>query len=246
MVNNKLVINSTQIPNYILDEMMPLLTDTEFKVLMIVCRQTYGWHKEADRISYSQLKEKTGASNGSIANALRSLREQGLIIVLDEKGHQLFTKEECRGKELFYKIGVTSPKIGDHLSKNRTSKIGDTKETYTKDVFNKLNTSGDKSPKGHGNNFVNLILKDFSEVTGLQQPADKDPRRAGWNFHQKYGASNFRPALEYLQGLWKKDITKIETVKLHYPTYQRDVLKVSASKLTKEQQEIAELLGGNI
>lgn len=93
----------------------------------------------------------------------------------------------------------------------------------------------------YGSSDVNSILKDFTQTTGLSQPADRYPRRVAHNFSQKYGAKNFRPALEYLMKLWKKDITKIETVKLHYPTYQKDVLKISGVELTAEQKEIAEL-----
>lgn len=148
MGNSKLIINSTQIPNYILDIMMPQLGDTEFKIIMVIARQTYGWHKEADKISYFQLIKKTGASNGAVAIAVKSLREKGLIKVLDVKGKQLFTKEECRGKELFYKVNVTSPKIGVDLSRNRTPESGDTKETYTKTLNNKLLRDGNTPNRG--------------------------------------------------------------------------------------------------
>lgn len=135
-MNSKLIINSTQIPNYILDEVMPQVGDTEFKILMVICRQTYGWHKESDQISYSQLIEKTGRYKEAVAKGLRSLRESGLILVTDHKGKVLKTREECIGKDLFYKISLTSSKTEPHLFGNRSSEIEHTKETYTKTITN--------------------------------------------------------------------------------------------------------------
>jgi hypothetical protein len=67
----KLLPNTTQIPNVLIDELMPTLSGTEFKVLMVIARQTYGWHKDSDAISYSQLVKKSGSANGSIGTTLK-------------------------------------------------------------------------------------------------------------------------------------------------------------------------------
>lgn len=128
----KLILNSTQIPNYLLDEAMPNLTDTEFRVVMIIARQTYGWHKESDQISYSQLVKKTGRYKEAIAKSLKSLREKGIIQVTDQKGKVLLSKEECIGKILYYRIKTTSSKYEPHLFDFRSSISEHTKETYTK------------------------------------------------------------------------------------------------------------------
>ena len=136
-MGNKLIPNSTQIPHLILREWLPQLSDTELRVVLIISDQTFGWHKDSDYLSYSQLRLRTGSSNGSIATALKSLREKGLIKVMDKKGKQIKTKEEARiAQELYYQINATSPKIRDHVSKNWTPKIGDTKDTYTKTLTN--------------------------------------------------------------------------------------------------------------
>lgn len=136
----KLILNSTQIPNVLLDEIMPQLSGVEFKIIMTIARQTYGWHKEADRISISQLKLKTGTSNGSIGNALKNLKSMGLIKVTNKTGREITTKEEAQKvQELYYQINATYPKIGYHLSKNwigTSPEIGDTKETTTKTYTN--------------------------------------------------------------------------------------------------------------
>ncbi len=74
-------INWTKTPNVILDRLMPVLKDTELRVLLALVRQTYGWHRD-DRtviLSYKTLKERTGRQSAAIANALVSLTSKGLI-----------------------------------------------------------------------------------------------------------------------------------------------------------------------
>src|SRR5436190_20427012 len=89
--------NSTPIPDAILDHWMAELSGTEFKVLLYIARRTYGFGKEADTISLSQiargltkrdgtvLDRGTGASRSGVAAALKTLEEQGLIIRTNNK-----------------------------------------------------------------------------------------------------------------------------------------------------------------
>src|SRR5437867_1043769 len=87
-----LIPNSTQIPDIILDHWMAELSGAEFKVLMYIARRTYGFGKEGDSISLTQIAEGitkrdgtvldrgTGASRSSVARSLNVLEEQGIII----------------------------------------------------------------------------------------------------------------------------------------------------------------------
>jgi len=72
--------NYTQIPNLLFDEMLPFLKETELKVLLVIYRKTFGWHKTRDQISLTQLQEKTGLAKQRVIKATRSLVEKGLII----------------------------------------------------------------------------------------------------------------------------------------------------------------------
>lgn len=76
--------NFTQVPNEYYDEVLPRLTSmAEIKVVEIIMRKTYGWHKEQDQISYSQFKEATGInSNGTIQRGIEGAAEKGLIEVI--------------------------------------------------------------------------------------------------------------------------------------------------------------------
>jgi DNA-binding MarR family transcriptional regulator len=82
----------TQIPNELIDELMPDLTGAEFKILTYLCRRTFGFHRDSDAIPLSQLTEGlsisgqpvdrgTGLAKSSACDAIKSLEEKGLIWV---------------------------------------------------------------------------------------------------------------------------------------------------------------------
>ncbi len=135
--------NTTQIPNYFLDKLMPILSDTGWRLLCVISRQTLGWiedtetkrRKEKDWISYSQLILKTGRQKEALSKGLRELEEKKIIEVLDKTGTVLKTQEERRGRALFYRILTSSEieQVSSNLFGNRTSEIEHTKETYTKE-----------------------------------------------------------------------------------------------------------------
>lgn len=84
---------STQVPDEIFDEYMATLSGAEFKVLCYIARRTFGFRKEADTISISQicdgitrkdgrvLDRGTGLSRASAFSALKTLcTEDGPVI----------------------------------------------------------------------------------------------------------------------------------------------------------------------
>ncbi len=82
--------NFTQTPNELFDEWLPILTHVELKVLMVIMRKTFGWHKIRDRISLSQLEKITGSQRTNIIKATKNLEKLGLIFkkVEGKKGAQ--------------------------------------------------------------------------------------------------------------------------------------------------------------
>ena len=87
----KLIPNSTQIPNVLLDFVIPQISEAEGKCLLYICRRTYGFHKERDRISFNQfikgIKNKdgeqldygSGLARASVSEALKNLVGSGLV-----------------------------------------------------------------------------------------------------------------------------------------------------------------------
>jgi phage replication O-like protein O len=92
-----LIPNSTQIPDVILDQWMAALSGAELKVLLYVARRTYGFGKESDNISISQLAEGikrrdgtsldhgTGLSRSGVKTACNSLIERGLLVRINNR-----------------------------------------------------------------------------------------------------------------------------------------------------------------
>jgi phage replication O-like protein O len=93
--------NTTQIPNEVFDTLMPQLSGGELKVLLYICRRTFGFRKGSDRISLTQiahgittkggrvLDQGTGLSKRHVINALKALEKKNIIIItrtVDETG----------------------------------------------------------------------------------------------------------------------------------------------------------------
>ncbi len=80
--------NNTQVPDELFDEIMVHLSGAELKVLLYVIRRTYGFKRESDNISLSQmltgivkrdgnrLDHGTGLSKPTLLSAIRSLAEK--------------------------------------------------------------------------------------------------------------------------------------------------------------------------
>ena len=103
------------VPAVYIDEIMPALTDTEWRVLLVIIRQTLGWidqrnsetRKERDWLTHSQLKLRTGKSGDSISRSVESLVRFGLIVVESEEGAHLSSANarKCARTRLYYRVG---------------------------------------------------------------------------------------------------------------------------------------------
>lgn len=84
--------NYTQVPDELFDLLLPTLADNELRVLLYIIRRTFGFKRDSDTISLSQmvngittregqvLDTGTGLSKSSVARGLKSLRERGVIV----------------------------------------------------------------------------------------------------------------------------------------------------------------------
>lgn len=71
--------NWSAVPNVIIDD--PGLSPHAFRVAVLIARRTWGWHKETDSISLSQIVEATGMARSTAQKAVTELEAQGCIIV---------------------------------------------------------------------------------------------------------------------------------------------------------------------
>ena len=75
-----LIPNSTQVPNFLMDELLPIVDSAGWKIISFICRKTYGWQKREDRISLSQFESGTGVSRPWLVKTLGRLTSSGLLL----------------------------------------------------------------------------------------------------------------------------------------------------------------------
>ena len=73
--------NYHNVPNEFVDTYLKELSGAETKIIAVVMRKTFGFHKDFDYLSISQLMEYTGLSNRQIINSTQSLIEKDLIYI---------------------------------------------------------------------------------------------------------------------------------------------------------------------
>jgi phage replication O-like protein O len=71
--------NHTQTPNELFDVHMRDMDMAELKVVLGICRKTFGWHKTRDKISLSQLEEITGMSRTSCIKGTQDAIGRGIV-----------------------------------------------------------------------------------------------------------------------------------------------------------------------
>ena len=130
---------TTPTPDEIFDVWLPELSLSELRVLLYIVRRTFGFRKDADAISLSQLTKGitkktgevldrgTGLSRPSVFKAVQSLEEKGLIEVrrdLAEDGvneiniYSLRFRQEV-GKPFAYGDDGSSPEVGKESTYGR-------------------------------------------------------------------------------------------------------------------------------
>lgn len=116
--------NYTQIPNVYLDEIMQTLSGNENLVFLAIMRKTFGWHKEKDSVSYSQIRKATGIkSNTTIQNALIQLEFYGYI------------KTEKKGQGIVYEVNIET--FTENVKDEKSDLYRNDKATFTENVKDK-------------------------------------------------------------------------------------------------------------
>ena len=134
--------NYTQTPNLLLDEHLPDMGYAELKVVLVIVRQTMGWHKETDQLSISQLEEKTGLSNRSVIDGTRKALERGVIHRV-RKGSSYSYRMVVKGREEGSHAGgeVASQGVKQvHRGSEVSSQVGGEVTSHTKETVKETST----------------------------------------------------------------------------------------------------------
>ena len=208
--------NTTPFPNFLLDEVMPALTDTEWCLLCVVVRQTLGWkqgenaRKERDWLTHRQLQLRTGRASEALCRALDSLVSQGLLEVSDDRGYPLNTAAARRRNagRLFYCLGVAAKIPADGASskgETRVSESGIRKAKTTKETQTKYSPYGGVPvPFGSRSKNSRVLEKSEPEVRRFLQAY-----RDGFRRHTLHGEP---PVID-----WGKDGKLVKQLLRVYP-----------------------------
>ena len=141
-----LIPNSTQIPNVVIDILLPRIPSAEGKCVLYICRRTFGFHKEYDRISFSQfvdgIKDRygkvlaygTGLVRASVTQALKNLvRAEAVILV------RKTSKGNCYQINLHMDVDKVVQKIDQFRKQTRSSPKNEPKVVQSLDPQNSGN-----------------------------------------------------------------------------------------------------------
>lgn len=135
----------TQIPNVLLDEVLPVASAAEWKVTCAIARQTFGWGLEERLLSNADLQALTGLSRQGVINGVTAARERGFV----------GRRDVGRNKFLY---GIHVKKVdssgGEEESKNLTG--GGTKNR-PRSIQEKESPTGSKEKGGRS---TELFVKD--------------------------------------------------------------------------------------
>jgi len=141
----------TPISNILFDKLISTLTGSELKILLIILRQTDGFHKHRDKMTYVQLQKKTGLSKRIITETIQSLINKNLILVTDYHNKPLENTVDRKGKILiFYSspLGACAENSTNQCTKRHNPVQ---KSAYNKIYITKKTAQKDFSKKGFQN-----------------------------------------------------------------------------------------------
>lgn len=162
--DNKELKNYTRIFNPILEALgrqYKNITSSEYALIMVIIRSTYGWKQKAHPFSTSLLAERTGMPERHVKRAVRSLITKGILI---DYGIDKKTRCKVLGLNKKYSqwngegVQIVSDKsmpqgVTNQCQKRVTNQVkeGDNSDTQyryiSKDTVSKDNKSKDTSPK---------------------------------------------------------------------------------------------------
>lgn len=154
----------TQTPNLFFDEHLPDMGMAETKIVLAVIRQTFGWHREKQRLTNAELAELTGLSKRSVINGVEEAIQRGVIarekrhgsyqywlVVEPGKGGEVNSPGEDGGGEVSSPNGEAGSQEGvkqvhpPSLYKGNKGKQSDSKESVSSSA-----DASDATPSGDG------------------------------------------------------------------------------------------------
>ena len=127
-LKKNLIPNSTQIPNLILDLVIPLVSEAEARCLLYICRRTFGFHKRYDSISLSQFEKGIRSRQKGQLDYGTGMSRPGVVYALKNliKAEVIFMRKNSRGNRYMLNLHMDVEKVVNELNQlrrlTRTSK----------------------------------------------------------------------------------------------------------------------------
>ena len=172
----------TAIAHEILERLsFPGINGSEYRVLLVVLRKTYGYHKNKDRISLSQFQKNTLMNRSQTVKTINSLVCKRILV--KEKGVYKFNKN--------WDEWVVSKRIPSVQKDTRGSMQKDTKTSMQLDTHKRYkdNNTKDTSTQERAGNEVGKIIDLFKDVNPTHERlfANKTQRSAVERLLKKFG-----------------------------------------------------------
>lgn len=192
---NEFKPNTTQFPNFLFD-IMATLTAEEWKIVSHIVRKTYGWHKERDRISLSQMVQATGLSKTTIVDKGKSLTDRKIIgseLVLGIREYFIIVPDDLlvsqthkRGEILVSHVDRGSKPGGQ----DKPSQVVSQADTQKKEEEEKKTKQNKDTKESFKNNQIPEAIKRDNDPFAISY----DPKNASIVFDelQKYTIKRFR------------------------------------------------------
>lgn len=145
--------NYTQIPNIVIDYWSSVLTPAEFKVLIFICRKTFGFQKKSDKISLSQIMKANKLSDRGALNCIETLEKKHKLLKVKRK------KKPGRNDMNTYSLVISDKVVpAEKENKKRVNSVTEENKkrvnsvlekgelsSYTKETLTKENTQQAKN-----------------------------------------------------------------------------------------------------
>jgi phage replication O-like protein O len=171
--------NTTPIPDEIFDELLADLSGAELKVLLYICRRTFGFKKESDAISLTQIAEGittrdgrvidrgTGLSKRHVQRALKRLEEQQIVEVRRDMSRDGVNDINTYSLHFLAGVGTKSPYGRDKRYPRVETPVSTTRNSVQETEYNTVNGDEkieEKIKTGTGDESI------FAKLPALEQP----------------------------------------------------------------------------
>jgi len=187
MPKEKLIPNSTQVPNVILDLLIPRLPEAEARCMLYICRRTYGFHKREDRISFSQfikgIKDKNGKQLDYGAGLARSSLSEALKNL--KQAEAVFVRKDNKGNYYEINLDMNIDKVVRKVNQLRKKLRNKPKQEKLFKVVRKPNQFGSRTKIGRASEPKSVHFPNPQKKGNKGNKDNMSDKPTGWNLEEE-------------------------------------------------------------